>query len=55
MKELDYGKGYLYAHYEEGKWLRWIACQTHSRGAVIISQRRKSGRNCWRNGWKRFD
>jgi len=26
MKELDYGKGYRYAHDEEGRVQIWIAC-----------------------------
>jgi replication-associated recombination protein RarA len=54
MKELDYGKGYRYAHDEEGRVADMDCLPDSLRGHSITSPRRKAARSCWRSGWKRF-
>ena len=45
MKELGYGKGYRYAHDEEGKVADMDCLPDSLRGAAITSRRRKAARS----------
>jgi len=54
MKELEYGKGYKYAHDEEGRVADMDCLPDSLRGIRTTSPRRKGARSCWHSAWRRF-
>jgi putative ATPase len=54
MKELDYGKGYRYAHDEEGRVADMDCLPDSLKGRQLLQPTRRAARSCWRSAWKRF-